>query len=102
MRLTPAIDNQRRYLKIGLANNIRDFPPCYVELLSTGQNTETTLILHVHCSDVCMEVYWNEMGIMQPQDHLRKYWSSKKTHHSCMVCGKNTTRREASVCMFNT
>ena len=27
MRLTPAIDNQRRYLKLGLANNIRDFPP---------------------------------------------------------------------------
>ena len=67
MRLTPAIDIQRRYLKIGLANIIRDFPPCYVELLSTGQNTEKTLNLHVHCSDVCMEVYWNEMGIMQPQ-----------------------------------
>ena len=72
MRLTPVIDNQRRYLKIGLANNIRDFPLCFVELLSTGQNTETTLIWHVHCFDVCMEVYWNEMGIMQPQDHSRR------------------------------
>ena len=43
MRLTPAIDNERRYLKLGLANNIRDFPPCYVELLSTVQNTEDNI-----------------------------------------------------------
>ena len=78
MRLTPAIDNERRYLKLGLANNIRDFSPCYVELLSTGQNTATSLILDEHCSDVCMEVYWNEMGIMQPQDYLRRYWSRKQ------------------------
>ena len=43
MRLTPAIDNERRYLKLGLAINIRDFPPCYVELLSTVQNTEDNI-----------------------------------------------------------
>ena len=82
MRLTPAIDNQRRYLKLGLANNIRDFPPCYVELLSTGQNTATSLILDEHCSDVCMEVYWNEIG-NHATPRLFKEILVKKTNQSC-------------------